>query len=65
MRIFESSRPELRVFANYDSEMQRFESCRPSQRVRSLRVNKRMSLKTARDHDRFGYGCRSRRGTDR
>jgi hypothetical protein len=28
--------------------MQRFESCRPSQRVRSLRVNKRMSLKTAR-----------------
>ena len=28
--------------------MQRFESCRPSQRVWTLRVNKRMSLKTAR-----------------
>ncbi len=36
--MFESSRPELRVVANPNSEMQWFESCRPSQRVRSLRV---------------------------
>jgi hypothetical protein len=34
MRTFECSRPERRVFANSDSEMQRFESCRPSQPVR-------------------------------
>jgi hypothetical protein len=29
MRMFESCRPELRVLANSDSEMQRFESRRP------------------------------------
>jgi hypothetical protein len=27
--MFDFSRPELRVWANSDSEMQRFESCRP------------------------------------
>src|SRR4051812_22719268 len=32
-------------FSRSDFEMQRFESRRPSQRVRSLRVNKRISLK--------------------
>jgi len=33
MRMFDFSRPELRVWAKSDSEMQRFESCRPSQPV--------------------------------
>src|SRR6476646_521773 len=34
MRMFDFSRPELRVWANSDSEMQRFESSRLSQAVR-------------------------------
>jgi len=36
MRMFDFSRPELRVWANSDSEMQRFESSRLSRRVRFL-----------------------------
>jgi hypothetical protein len=31
--MFESSRPELRVVANPNSEMQWFESCRPNRPV--------------------------------
>ena len=46
-RTLRSLRP-LALSGDFDSAMRRFESCRPSQRVRSLRINKRMSLKTAR-----------------
>jgi hypothetical protein len=38
----------MKVQFLHQFRIQRFESCRPSRRVLSLRVNKRMSLKTAR-----------------
>jgi hypothetical protein len=59
MRMFDFSSPELRVLensilemqrfelANSDSEMHRFESCRPSQPVRSLPPTRLRPLKTA------------------
>jgi hypothetical protein len=47
MRMFESSRPELRVVANPNSEMQWFESCRPNQPVRLKRVKYEGSLRRA------------------
>jgi hypothetical protein len=34
MRMFDFSRPELRVLDEFDSEMQWFESCRPNRPVR-------------------------------
>src|SRR4051812_21810228 len=48
MRMFECSRPELRVLANSDSEMQSFESCRLRQPVRLQRVLKRTALEMPR-----------------
>jgi hypothetical protein len=39
MREFESLAPGLRVWANTDSNMQRFESRRPSQSVRVCTEN--------------------------
>jgi hypothetical protein len=36
--MFDFSRPELRVFANSDFEMQRFESCRPRLTVNKITV---------------------------
>ena len=42
MRMFDFSRPELRVWANSDSEMQRFESCPPtSQSVSNAYLNRK------------------------
>ena len=38
MQRFESRSPRLEVLANFDSGMRRFESRRPSQRVRLQRV---------------------------
>ena len=46
--MFECSRPELRVLANSDSEMQSFESCRLRQPVRLQRVLKRTALEMPR-----------------
>jgi hypothetical protein len=49
LRMFESCRPGLRVFANSDSEMQRFESSRLSQPVRVSATNVCRGVKTAQD----------------
>ncbi len=48
MRMFDFSRPGLRVFSEFDSEMQWFESSRPSQPVRLKRVKYEGRSKTAR-----------------
>jgi hypothetical protein len=45
MRKFESCSPGRRVFVHSDSKMQRFESARPSQPVRSPPANMRRPLK--------------------
>jgi hypothetical protein len=42
--MFECARPELRVLANSDSEMQSFESCRLNRPVSLLRIRNRVAL---------------------